>query len=386
MRTRIFIALLLCLALLAGCGAPLAFPTETPAAPEATPAPAETPQAAEPSPLPAEAEGAGRGFPFAALYEDTAYWCTQSGVFALTAGEKAKLFSETKGRLPVVLDGYLYIVEDETDTIENDVWPVPSNEVTASSLLRIPLAGGSAEKIYTAPANINGLAALEGRLYLSTSEGEGLQEAGGLFSIDAAGKDEQLLAEDCILLACAQEGYAYYMGVLEAHAALFRIPIAGGEAELLRDGAGWPTTPLAYKGDVYYVHMDLMSAEAENNLAIMRLREGKSEVLASGVSAHELLGIWGGKLYYYAVSEGEDAFPYPVVRLDLSTLERETVYEGEQAVAALSGTYAALRDHLPVVSDAEDASDAPALAFSLLPLAGGEAIVFSLEDAAEKPA
>ena len=299
MRNRIFIALLLCLTLAAGCSNPLAFPPGGSPAPQEAAGESPTPTEPAPTTLPMAAD-AGRSFPFAAIDGDTIYWCTGYGVLAMAAGGEAKLFSEVRGANPLVMDGYLYIVEDETDVTEEVAWPVPAEAATASNILRIPLSGGEAEKIYTAPY-INTIAALDGRLYFSTTQGEALQEAGGLFSIDAGGGDERLLAEDCLLVCALGDGYAYYMGVAEEGSAFFRISLAGGEGERLLQGSGTPVTPLAYGGDIYYIFVSWVEADAESNLAIMRLRDGKSETLAPGLTARELLGIWDGKLYYASV-------------------------------------------------------------------------------------
>lgn len=373
MPSRVFITLLLCLALTAGCSAPLAFPPEgtaapDPAPPEATPAP-ESPT---PTAMPMAAD-AGRGFAYAALGGDTAYWCTSSGVLAMNATGEGKLLNEVKACKPLVMDGYLYVVEEETDITDEVGWPVPTDAVTACNILRIPIAGGEAEQIYTT-TYINTIAVAGGRLYFSTTQGEALQDAGGLFSIDTKGGDEQLLAEDCTRLCAVQDDYVYYMGVVEEAAAFFRMHIEGGKAEQLLAGPAMPVTPLAYQGDIYYVNMDFTSAEAENNLTIMGLRDGKSEVLGGGFLAHELLGIWDGKLYYAAPANNEQGL-LSLVRIDLATLDSETLRkEAASQFAALSGAYAAYSDYAPVYSATE---------LKLMPLPGQEPITLKIGDVVE---
>ncbi|MEA4970874.1 MAG: DUF5050 domain-containing protein [Candidatus Pelethousia sp.] len=373
MRIRIIITLLLCLALAAGCSAPLAFP------PEGTAEPANAPLDGTPppeSPTPTSmppAENASRSFSYAALNGDTVYWCTSSGVLAMNATGDGKLLSGVKACKPLVMGDYLYVVEEETDVTDEVAWPVPSDSVTASNILRIPLAGGEAEQIYTT-TYINTIAATDGRLYFSTTQGEALQDVGGLFSIDAKGGDERLLAEDCTRLCAVQDDYVYYMGVVEEASAFFRVQIEGGEAEQLLAGPAMPVTPLAYQGDIYYVNTDFSSAEAKNNLTIMRLRNGKSEVLGAGFNAHELLGIWDSKLYYAAPMSSEQAL-LSLVRIDLSTLDSETLRkEAANQFAALSGAYAAYSDYAPLYAATE---------LKLMPLPGEEPVTLKIEDVVE---
>ena len=370
MQSRILITLILCLILTVGCSAPLAFPPEGTAEPanaplEGTPAP-ESPA---PTAMPIAAN-ASRSFSYAALNGDTAYWCTSSGVLAMNATGEGKVLSEVKACKPLVMDDYLYVVEDKTDVTDEVAWPVPSDAVTASNILRIPLDGGEAEQIYTT-TYINTIAAADGRLYFSTTQGEALQDAGGLFSIDAKGGDERLLAEDCTRLSSLQDDYVYYMGVAEESAAFFRVHIEGGEAEQLLAGPAMPVTPLAYQGDIYYVNTDFTSAEAENNLTIMRLRDGKSEVLGGGFKAHELLGIWDGNLYYAAPSSNEQGL-LSLVRIDLTTLDSETLRkEAASQFAALSGAYVAYSDYAPVYAATE---------LKVMALPGEEPITLKIED------
>lgn len=90
--------------------------------------------------------------------------------------------------------------------------------VTGSRILKLA-AEAEPEEIYTAPY-INQLYARDGRLYFTTTQGETLSEAGGLFSIDETGQDERLLSEECVQLHCVQDGYAYFEGVEEEREAL----------------------------------------------------------------------------------------------------------------------------------------------------------------------
>lgn len=375
-RILIFLCLFLCLALAAGCSIPPAFPPESsahqPQGPGGEEAPSPAPEEPGPAAAPKETD-AGRSFPFAALDGDTLYWCTSYGVLSGSAGGGVKLFSQTRGRNPLAMDGYLYVVEDEMDiTGEDVIWPVPTEAATGSRILRIPLGGGEASEIYSAPY-ISSILACDSRLYLSTTQGESLQDAGGLFSIDAQGGDEKLLAEDCSVLFAAQGGYAYYLGVVEEASAFFRIPLEGGEGEQLLGEGGTPVTPLAYQGAVYYVYVNWSSAEAENNLSILRLRDGESEVVAGGIKAHELLGIWDGKLYYAAAPE-KDASPLALARLDLAALTSETLQNELTQLAALSGACAAYSDSEPLSVATE---------LKLLPLSGGEPAVLAIADAVE---
>ena len=374
MRIRFLIALLLCLALTlaTGCNVPLAFPPDETAAPSpegvevsATPEPAEP----TPSPAPAKPESL-RSFPLCAIAKDTAYWCTRYGVLELKASGETKIFNKTLGRCPLVMDEYLYFIEDETDMTEDVAWPVPPEAATASKIIRVPLSGGDAAEIYKT-AYINAMSAQDGRLYFSTTQGEGLQDAGGMFSIATEGGDEKLLAEDCLQLCSVQKGYTYYMGVIDDASALFRMPLEGGEGELLLDNSGMPLTPLAYEGSVYYVYLNW--AEEENRFAVMKVQDGKSEALSEGVTAQELLGIWDGWLYYLS-TPGEDGLTAELSRINLTSLEKETVQDGIMQVAALSDDYAAFSDIVAIVV-------APEL--KLVPTSSGETVALVIEDVVE---
>ncbi|MEA5060068.1 MAG: DUF5050 domain-containing protein [Candidatus Pelethousia sp.] len=373
-RAHFAISVFLCILLVlgAGCAAVPAQPQES-AAPAQAQATEESaaPVPESPGPVPMEAN-ASRSFPFAALDGGTLYWCTGSGVLSAEAGGPARLFSAALGRNPVVLNGYLYLVEDQTDLTEDVPWPVPADAVTGSSILRIPLGGGEPESIYSI-AYINSLVAADNRLYFCTTQDESILEAGGLLSLDAEGGDEQILAEDCSALACVQDGYAYYMGVAEEASVFCRIPLAGGEEEKLLQGEGMPRTPLFYQGDVYYIHYDLRADDAKNNLQIMRLRDGRPEAVGGGIQAMELLGIWDGKLYYTAVS-GSDAAVVALSSLDLASLESKTLQENMVAIAALSGDCCAYSADEPAFLATE---------LQLLPLSGGEATALQVADVVE---
>ena len=367
MQFRILIALLLCLMLGTGCSAPLAFPLEETAQPAETPL-VQAPQAQAPTPSPELfASSASYGFPYAAIDGDTVYWCTSHGVLAMNAKGGARLFSDKKGTRPLVMGGYLYMVIEETDVTDEVAWPVPVDAVTASNIVRIPLSGGEAETIYTAPY-INSLFAGDGRLYFSTTQGEALQDAGGLFSIDAKGEDERLLAEDCTMVYALQDGYVYYIGIVEEAPAFFRVDIAGGVAEQLLAGPGLPVTPLVYRGDVYYVNMDFTAEDGASNLAVMRLRDGKSE--AHGITAQELLGIWNDTLYYAAPAKSDSA-PLSLCLLDLSTLQAETLQKDVAQFAAVSGEYVLYSNSTSIASATE---------LNLKQLPSGAPITLKIED------
>ena len=122
------------------------------------------------------------------------------------------------------------------------------------------------------------------------------------------------------------------------------------------------------------MNTDFSSAEAKNNLIIMRLRNGKSEVLGAGFNAHELLGIWDNKLYYAAPTSSEQAL-LSLVRIDLATLDSESLRkEAANQFAALSGAYAAYSDYAPLYAATE---------LKLMPLPGEEPVTLKIEDVVE---
>ena len=358
MKIRFFISLGLCLCLaLTGCSQVAAPAEEEPtpaitqapssplpqesAAPTEEPAAQETPQGA----LPASTDSL-RPYQFAALAGGQAYWCTGYGVLALQADGTHSLLSDVKGRCPVLLEGSLYVVEDQTDTTEDVPYPVPADAVTGSRILRLSLSGTEEpEEIYTG-AYINQLYGRDGRLYFTTTQGEGLTEAGGLFSIDSTGADERLLAEDCIQLHCVQDGYVYFEGIYAENAALCRVSLSGGESEALYSGEGIAYTPLAYGDAVYYINLDIMNPEAENANAIMAL-QGEESVPLGEEKAQELLGIFDGNLYYLRPA-AEEGLP-SLCRLPLAGGSPEVLAQDVMEVAALDGDYALYSDEAPLL-------------------------------------
>ena len=126
MRIRMFMAIILGVCLLAtGCTAVPAQVEETPqpqaeapaeAAPEEPETETPAPEAAPTEETQPAAQESERAMPFGVLDGDTAYWCTGYGIIACKAGGEAVLFSEVRGRNPVLLDGSLYVVEAWTQS------------------------------------------------------------------------------------------------------------------------------------------------------------------------------------------------------------------------------------------------------------------------------
>ena len=387
MRIRLILCMFLVLSLLAaGCApAPAEAPSSGETVPPATPAPTPVPATAgeaEPAatateapdalPAVAQADSASRAFPFAAIDGQTAYWCTGYGIFSIPAQGQGSLFSETLGRNPAIMDGKLYLIEDQMDITEEMPYPVNSADVTASRILAIPLTGGEATEIYSAPY-IQDLQARDGRLYFSTTQGEALREAGCLFSIAADGGDEILLAEECLSLYGLDETHAYYSGVGEDTPTISRVPLGGGESQVLLSDAGAARTPVIFQGTVYYVTYDLMNPEAENAFGIMSLQEAAPARLGDA-AAQALLGVWSGGLYYLTQPGDGEAAP-AIGRLDLNTLASETVQDAVTEVAALGSGYCLYSRQAPLLLAGE---------VHLTPLSGGDAATpFAVTDAVE---
>lgn len=354
MRIRMLIALVLGLCLLAtGCATVPAQVEETPqpqaeapeeAAPEEPAIEAQTPAATPQAQAQPAAQDSYRAMPFGALDGDTAYWCTGYGIIACKAGGEATLFSEIRGRNPVLLDGSLYVIEDQTDTTEEVPFPVSMDAVTGSRILKLA-AEAEPEEIYTAPY-INQLYARDGRLYFTTTQGETLSEAGGLFSIDGAGQDEKLLSEECVQLHCVQDGYAYFEGVAEEKEALCRVSVEGNASETLYTGEGYAYTPIAYEGKVYFIHLDVTNADAENPNVIFCLENGEATPL-EGCTAQQLFRIENGKLYYLALPQDENSMPALAI-LDLNTKESNVLLENVMEVAALSPDHCLYSPEAPI--------------------------------------
>ena len=354
MRIRMLIALVLGLCLLAtGCAAVPAQVEETPqpqaeapeeAAPEEPAIEAQTPAAIPEVQAQPAAQDSYRAMPFGALDGDTAYWCTGYGIIACKAGGEATLFSEIRGRNPVLLDGSLYVIEDQTDTTEEVPFPVSMDAVTGSRILKLT-AEGEPEEIYTAPY-INQLYARDGRLYFTTTQGETLSEAGGLFSIDGAGQDEKLLSEECVQLHCVQDGYAYFEGVAEEKEALCRVSVEGNASETLYTGEGYAYTPIVYEGKVYFIHLDVTNADAENPNVIFCLENGEATPLED-CTAQQLFQVENGKLYYLALPQDENSMPALAI-LDLNTKESNVLLENVMEVAALSPDHCLYSPEAPI--------------------------------------
>ena len=273
MRIRMFMAIILGVCLLVTLFPLIEAPAE--AAPEEPETETPAPEAAPTEETQPAAQESERAMPFGVLDGDTAYWCTGYGILSCKAGGEAVLFSEVRGRNPVLLDGSLYVIEDQTDTTEEVPFPVSMDAVTGSRILKLA-AEGEPEEIYTAPY-INQLYARDGRLYFTTTQGETLSEAGGLFSIDGAGQDEKLLSEECVQLHCVQDGYAYFEGVEEEREALCRVSVEGNASETLYTGEGYAYTPIAYEGKVYFIHLDVTNEDAEDPNVIFCLENGEAD-------------------------------------------------------------------------------------------------------------
>lgn len=354
MRIRMFMAIILGVCLLAtGCTAVPAQVEETPqpqaeapaeAAPEEPETETPAPEAAPTEETQPAAQESERAMPFGVLDGDTAYWCTGYGILSCKAGGEATLFSEVRGRNPVLLDGALYVIEDQTDTTEEVPFPVSMDAVTGSRILKLA-AEAEPEEIYTAPY-INQLYARDGRLYFTTTQGETLSEAGGLFSIDGAGQDEKLLSEECVQLHCVQDGYAYFEGVEEEREALCRVSVEGNASETLYTGEGYAYTPIAYEGKVYFIHLDVTNEDAEDPNVIFCLENGEATPL-EGCTAQQLYRVENGKLYYLTLPQDENSMP-ALAMLDLSTLESNVLLENVMEVAALSPDHCLYSPEAPI--------------------------------------
>lgn len=255
----------------------------------------------------------------AAQQGENLYVAKYDGVYRYAYGDSAAIrLTELPGRHVAFYKGWIYFISDEWSEEELS-YPISTDRIQKSRIMRIRLDGKQMEELYSAPY-LYKIAVAEDRIVCCETEGE---RAGELYTLSLNGQDKVHLADDCYNFVLTNQAL-YYQGLEAEKPGIYRMALDGGGRKLLYDQT--PVISLIPAEDwIYFICYDGQRFDPDYSFQIRRMRPDGSELERfSNELAQKINGIDGDWLYYDTYPEDNTIHS---AKINLNTLEKDILVE-----------------------------------------------------------